>query len=109
MKEYINLTRKEINDNFPENSHTKWKFLKYVICKFIITYLKTKAKNSHKKIIFKKQVEILEQNANPQNDKTENEMCKHELNTIYAEKIAGTKLRKRCGWHEFGEKSDKSF
>ena len=54
MKEYINLTRKEVNDNFPENSHTKWKFLKYVICKFIITYLKTKAKNSHKKIIFKK-------------------------------------------------------
>ena len=54
MKEYINLTRKEINDNFPENCHTIWKFLKYVIRKFIITYLKTKAKNSQKKIIFKK-------------------------------------------------------
>ena len=29
MTEYINLIRNEIKDNFAENSHTKWEFLRH--------------------------------------------------------------------------------
>ena len=110
MEKYINLIRHEINESFAENSHAKWEFLKYAIRKFTITYSKTKAKNGReKKLNLENNLKILEQNSNLQNDKTEYKFCKQELNTIYYEIIAGIKIKSRCSWYEFGEKSNKFF
>ena len=73
------------------------KFLKYAIRKFTIIYSKTKAKNSHEnKLHLENKFKILEQNGNLQNDKTEYDICKQELNTIYDEISARIKIRRRC-------------
>ena len=99
MNEYINVIRNEINDSFAGNSHAKWEFLKYAIRKFTVTYSKTKAKNSHEKILhLENKLKILEQNSNLQNDKTEYDIFKQELNTICHEISAGIKIRSRCDW-----------
>ena len=76
--------------------------LKYTIRKFTITYSKTKAKNSReRKLHLENKLKILEQNSNLQNDKTEYDICKQKLNTIYDETSAGIKIRSRCDWYEF--------
>ena len=110
MKEYINLIRNEINDSFAGNSYAKLEFLKYAIRKFTITYSKTKVKNSReKKLHIENKLKVLEQNSNLQNDKTEYDICEQELNRIYDEISARIKIRSRCDWYEFGEKSNNFF
>ena len=34
---------------------------------------------------------------------------KNKLEQIYEEKANGVKIRSKCGWYEFGEKSSKVF
>ena len=34
---------------------------------------------------------------------------KNKLEQIYEEKATGVKIRSKCGWYEFGEKSSKVF
>ena len=109
MKEHISLIKNESNECFSD-SQTKWEYLKYKIRKFTISYSKTKAKkNREKKTFLENRLKSLEKNINSENDKAEYENCRQELNKIYHEISIGIKIRSRCDWYEFGEKSNKYF
>ena len=67
------------------------------IRQFTRTYSKTEAKTSReKKLYLENKLKILEKNSNLQNDKTEYDICKQELNTIYDEVSTIIKIRSRC-------------
>ena len=60
------------------------------------------------KHLFQKTLKQLETNANFQFDDHYSE-CKNNLEQIYQEKANGIKIRSKCDWYEFGEKSSKFF
>ena len=69
-----------------------------------------KAKNSReKRAHLENKLKVLEQNLTSEQFKREYDVCKQELNTIYDEIGTGIKIRSRCNWYEFGEKSNKFF
>ena len=69
-----------------------------------------KAKNSpEKRAHLENKLKVLEQNLTSEQFKREYDVCKQEFNTIYDEIGTGIKIRSRCNWYEFGEKSNKFF
>ena len=77
--------------------------------KFTISYSKVKAENSREKRAYlENKLKVLEQNLTSEQFKREY-VCQQELNTIYDEIGTGIKIRSRCNWYEFGEKSNKFF
>ena len=52
---------------------------------------------------------MLEQNIDLEKNIKEYDSCKQELSDIYDEISEGIKIRSRCDWYEFGEKSNKFF
>ena len=111
MKEHINFIKSYFDTIFESKPHGRWEFLKYEIRKFTIRYSKTKARKRREKKL-EGNLRTLEQGL--KNDKNmlnykKNKRRKEELSMIYDEIGNGIKVRSRCNWYEFGEKSNKFF
>ena len=81
-----------------------WEYIKYEIRKFSISFSKQYAKDKRTKAF------ILEKNKNKRirgKSKLDDHYleCKNTLKQIYQEKANGIKVRSKCDWYEFGEKS----
>ena len=86
-----------------------WEYIKYEIRKFSISFSKPYAKDKRTKAFtLEKKLKELEANANFNFDDHYVE-CKNNLEQIYEEKANGIKMRSKCNWYEFDEKSSKIF
>ena len=84
------------------------KFLEYKIRKFSIKLSKNKAKLKCEKLSrLKFKLKELEQNLS--NDEEQYNAQRGEINEIYGKISNGIKIRSKCNWYEFGEKSNKFF
>ena len=81
-----------------------WEYLEHEIRKFSNTFSKQYAIFSTKKFVLEKTFKTLEENANFHfgDDYLE---CKNNLEQIYQEKANGIKIRNKCDWYKFGDKS----
>ena len=101
-----------MKSNFLENSsfsdHSKWKFLKYEIRKFSISFSKNLPKTEG--IIqanLENRIKTLEQNLKNGEHFYAYNVCKLELENIYDKKEEGPKIRYKCEWYQHGEKPNK--
>ena len=109
MKIYI----KDILENMDKENiideQLRWEFLKYEIRKFSIIFSKNLAK------IKKIETSSLESKLNlletteKFDSNSEYIECKNKLEQIYTEKANGIRIRSKCDWYEYGEKSSKFF
>ena len=110
MKKHILDTLKIIDQENQFNDQMKWEFLKFEIRKFSRTFSKQYAKEQRRKR------ENLEQTLNNFETNYHNFEeninyleCKHKLDDIYENIANGIKIRSKCNWYEYGEKSSKFF
>ena len=110
MKEYIK-NKLLLFQNEDLNNQGKWEYLKYELRKFTINFSKNKAKNKRKeKVFLENKINKLEQGLDDNNNnKIDYEICKGKLNEIYEDISNGIKIRSKCNWYEYGEKSSKFF
>ena len=109
LKNHLKLIQKAILKEIITDEQVIWKYIKYEIRKFSIEFSKQYAKDKRTKIfILENKLKQLEANANFQFDDHYLE-CKNNLEQIYQEKANGIKIRSKCDWYEFGEKSSKFF
>ena len=110
MKEYTQ-NKLLLFQNEDLNNQSKWEYLKYEIRKFTINFSKNKAKNKIKeKAFLENKINKLEQVLDDNNNnKIDYEICKGKLNEIYDDISNGIKIRSKCNWYEYGEKSSKFF
>ena len=52
-------------------------------------------------------IKTLEQNLKNEEDFYAYNLCKLELENIYDKKREGAKIRSKCEWYQYGEKTDK--
>ena len=109
MKIYI----KDILENMDKENiideQLRWEFLKYEIRKFSIIFSKNLAKI--KKIetsSLESKLKLLE-TTEKFDSNSEYIECKNKLEQIYTEKANGIRIRSKCDWYEYGEKSSKFF
>ena len=109
MKIYI----KDILENMDKENiideQLRWEFLKYEIRKFSIIFSKNLAKI--KKIetsSLESKLKLLE-TTEKFDSNSEYIECKNKLEQIYSEKANGIRIRSKCDWYEYGEKSSKFF
>ena len=95
----------EMNHENINNDQIWWEFLKYELRKFSRKFSKALAKELREELrILEKKLKLYEQNLKC----FENEdylRCKLRLEEIYE----NIKIRSKCSWHEYGEKSSKFF
>ena len=86
------------------------KFLEYKIRKFSITLSKNKAKLKCEKLS-RLEFKLKELEQNLSNDEAEEQYNAYrgEINEIYDKISNAIKIRSKCDWYEFGEKSNKFF
>ena len=94
-------------------NRSKWDWIKFKIKTSSIIYSKKVSKDRkqrEKELNFKYQRALKRFQDNP-NDATklESENLKHELETLYDEKVEGIIIRSRARWYEHGEKNSKYF
>ena len=88
----------------------QWEYLKYEMRNFTIKFSKNKAQLKQDKLLtLENKLKQLEQNLNNEENKEQYSICQNEINDIYEEIGIGIKIRSRCDWYEFGEKSNKFF
>ena len=110
MKEYIQNVKHQFDPIFKEKPQDQWKFLNYEIWKFSITFSKKKAKEKRENLArLEGKLKELEQNLNCDENLEQYGIYKNELNDIYNDISNGIKIRSKCDWYEFGEKSNKFF
>ena len=86
-----------------------WEYIKYQIRKFSIRFSKENAKKARVEIVtFENKLKELEQKTDCIFDRKYLD-CKNKLEQIYEEKANGIKIRSKCEWYKFGEKSSKFF
>ena len=99
-----------LNENGDFNAHLKWVYLKYNIRKLAMAFAKTKAKaGRERKANLEKRLDELNAIIQSQQEFEEYNDCKLELEKIYDDIAEGIKIRSKCDWYEFGEKSSKYF
>ena len=104
------ITKINISNEFLEDSHMKWEFLRYEIRKFTIDYLKTAAKiRKQQKICSEHNLKNLENDLTSEENRKLYNHYKNELETIYDHMANGIKIWNKCEWYEHGEKSIKFF
>ena len=98
------MNHENINDD-----QIRWEFLKYEVRKFSRRFSKTLAKELGEELqILQNKLKLYEHNLKC----FENEdylRCKVRLEEIYEIKANGVKIRNKCDWYEYGEKSSKFF
>ena len=116
-KEYIDKMRKFIFDTLNEieckynfDNQMKWEYLKFEIRRFTRVFSKLYAKNQRQeRIKLETNLKYYESYLPNFKDHKDYISCKNKLDSIYEEKIRGIKIRSRCDWYEYGEKSSKFF
>ena len=88
----------------------KWELLKYEIRKFAINFSKKLAQNSRKlQRDLETKIKKLEQNIINEDKFNEYKTAKDELENFYDNIATGVKIRSKCNWYQYGEKSTKYF
>ena len=105
MKQHISEVKSQFNPAFGNKAHVQWEFLKYEIRKFTIEFSKNKAKLKREKLSRLK----VKQKLSNDEAKEQYNAYRGEINEIYNEISNGIKIRSKCDWYEFGEKSNKFF
>ena len=109
MRNYIHLKINEMNHENINDDQIRWEFLKYEVRKFSRRFSKTLAKELGEELqILQNKLKLYEHNLKC----FENEdylRCKVRLEEIYEIKANGVKIRNKCDWYEYGEKSSKFF
>ena len=109
MRNYIHLKINEMNHENINDDQIRWEFLKYEVRKFSRRFSKTLAKELREELqILQNKLKLYEHNLKC----FENEdylRCKVRLEEIYEIKANGVKIRNKCDWYEYGEKSSKFF
>ena len=106
MKQHISEVKIQFNPAFGNKAHLQWEFLKYEIWKFTIEFSKNKAKLKREKLS-RLEVKLTELEQNLSNDETKEHYNAYrgEINEINNEISNSIKIRSRCDWYKFGEKS----
>ena len=103
LKIFIYNTKIFLDQNDTLSNKSKWEFLKYEIRKRSIAFSKVLAKKSKKEHalllckIIKLEQDIDSEAKVDEYDKTKNELAE------------GVKIRNKCSWYQYGEKSAKFF
>ena len=105
MKQHIQNVKHQFDPLFKEKPQVQWEFLKYEIRKFSIAFSKMKSKEKREK----GKLREFEQNLNCDENVEQCGIYRNELNNIYNDISNGIKIRSKCDWYEFGEKSNKFF
>ena len=111
MRNYINLKINEMNHENINDDQIWWEIFKYKVRKFSRKFSKTLAKELRQELrILENKLKLYEQNLKY----FENEdylRCKLRLEELYEIKANGVKIRSKCIWYKYGEKSswEKSF
>ena len=88
----------------------KWELLKYETRKFAINVSKKLAQNSRKlQRDLETKIKNLEQNIINEDKFNEYKTAKDELENFYDNIATGVKIRNKCDWYQYGEKSTKYF
>ena len=109
MKIYIKDILENMDKENIVDEQLRWEFLKYEIRKFSIIFSKNLAKI--KKIetsSLESKLKLLE-TTEKFDSNSEYIECKNKLEQIYTEKANGIRIRSKCDWYEYGEKSSKFF
>ena len=110
MKQHINEVKSQFNPAFKNKAHVQWEFLKYEIRKFSIEFSKNKAKLRREKLSrLEVKLKELEQNLGNDEAKEQYNAYRGKTNEIHDVISNGIKIRSKCDWYEFGEKSNKFF
>ena len=109
MRNYIHLKINEMKHENINDDQIQWQFLKYMMRKFSRKFSKILAKELREELrILENKLKLHEQNLKC----IENEdylRCKLKLEEIYKIEANGVKIRSKCDWYEYGEKSSKFF
>ena len=97
MKAHIASTQTNLDKQNIRDDQARWEYLKYEIRKFSIKFSKLFSKNTKTQCT-----------ANYL-DNSEYISCKSKLDQFYEEKANGIRIRSKCNWHKYGEKSTKFF
>ena len=109
MKFHIKSILETLEIEGTRDPQVRWEFLKYEIRKFSIEFSKLQAENTKKeKLFLENKLKKLENNTN-YIENSEYIDCRNKLDKIYEQKINGIRIRSKCDWYEYGEKSSKFF
>ena len=109
MKAHIANTQKSLDKENIRDDQARWEYLKYEIRKFSIKFSKLLSKNTKTQtLLLEKKLKLLECTANYL-DNSEYISCKSKLDQFYEEKANGIRIRSKCDWYKYGEKSTKFF
>ena len=88
----------------------KWELLKYEIRKSAINFSKKLAQNSRKlQRDLETKIKNLQQNIINEAKFNEYKTANDELQNIYDDIVTGVKIRSKCNWYRYGQKSTKYF
>ena len=106
----MKIVKSNLQENPSISDHTKWKFFKYKILKFSISFSNNLAKTeSIIETNLKNRIKIIEQNLCNEESFNPYNLCKLELEKIYDKKAEGAKICSKCEWYQHGEKPTKFF
>ena len=109
MKFYIKSTLEILEIEGITDFRVRWEFLKYEIRKFLIEFSKLQAQNTkEEKMFLENKFKKLENNTNYIGN-LEYIDCGNSLDKINEQKINGMRIRSKCNWYEYSEKSSKNF
>ena len=109
IKNVIKSTLRSLDEQGVNNPQARWEFLKYEIRKNSIQFSKTLSKiKNRERLELENKLKVFEANSVLQCD-NEYLDCKERLDNLYQEQINGIRIRSRCDWYEYGEKSSKFF
>ena len=92
------------------SNQSKWEFLKYEIRKKCVSFSKLLAQKSREQQAdFLCKITKLEQNIDSEKKIEEFDKKRSELEKIYDKIPKGVRIRSKCYWHQYGEKSTKFF
>ena len=99
------IKQKQLSES-EQPDHTKWKLLKFEICKFAITYSEKTSQNTRKsQFELEKKLKEFESNLNSEVNFNEITKCKNNLELIYDKIAEDIKIRSKCQRFEEDEKS----
>ena len=92
------------------NDQVKWELLKYEILKFAINFSKKTSTKFHKlQRDLETKIKNLQQNIINEAKFNEYKTANDELQNIYDDIVTGVKIRSKCNWYRYGQKSTKYF
>ena len=98
------MNHENINDD-----QIRWEFVKYKVRKFSIRFSKTLVKELREELwILKSKSKLYEKNLKCLKNE-DYSRCKLRLEEVYETKANGVKIRSKCDWFKYGEKSSKFF